>query len=59
MTIYVLGGKPSERLTICMVITGIGVMLLWRYLGLNDAIYEVAPGILAGLISYWVLQEKV
>ena len=59
MTVYALGGKPSERLAILMIFTGIAVMVLWRYLGLNDAVYEIAPGILSGLTTYWLLRNRI
>lgn len=52
LAVYALGGKPSERLAIVMVCSGLLVMLLWRYLGLNSIINEVASGILAGLLPY-------
>ena len=52
--VYVLGGKPSEKLAITMMCCGLGVMLLWRFLGLNDTIYEVAAGIVFGLLLYIV-----
>lgn len=52
LTVYALGGKPSERLAIAMMLIGMGAMLSWRYFELNDIIYEIAPGILAGLLVY-------
>lgn len=52
LTVYALGGKPSEKLALAMMFTGLGTMLLWRYFGLDDTIYEVAPGIVAGLLLY-------
>ena len=52
LTVYALGGKPSERLALTMMCSGLAVMLLWKYFGLSDVIYEVAPGILAGLLPY-------
>ena len=59
ITVYALDGKPSERLAILMIFTGIAVMVLWRYLGLNDAVYEIAPGILSGLTTYWLLRNRI
>ena len=52
LTVYALGGKPSEKLALAMMFTGLGTMLLWRYFGLGDTIYEIAPGIVAGLLLY-------
>lgn len=52
LTVYALGGKPSERLALAMMFIGLGTMLLWRYFGLGFIIYEVAPGMIAGLLPY-------
>ncbi|MCY4644822.1 MAG: sodium/proline symporter [Bacteriovoracales bacterium] len=56
LTIYALGGKPSEKLALTMMFSGLVTMLIWRYVGLGDIIYEVAPGILAGLLPYVVVR---
>ncbi|MCH2037093.1 MAG: sodium/proline symporter [Rickettsiales bacterium] len=52
LVVYALGGKPSEKTAITMVITGVITVILWRQLGLGSIIYEVAPGIIAGLLPY-------
>ena len=59
ITVYALGGKPSEKLAMFMMFIGLATMMLWRYLGLNDTIYEVAPGVLVGLSAYWFLRKRV
>ena len=58
LTVYALGGKPSEKMALTMMFSGLGTMLLWRYLGLSDIVYEVAPGILAGLLPYIILRLR-
>jgi len=45
-----LGGKPSQRLSILAVLTGLSVAMLWRYLGWHSSVYEGMAGIIAGLI---------
>jgi sodium/proline symporter len=45
-----LGQRPGTGLSVVAVLTGLGVALLWRYLGLHNALYEGLPGILAGLL---------
>lgn len=45
-----LGRRPSQRLSVVAVLAGLGVALLWRYLGLHLAVYEGLPGIVAGLL---------
>jgi len=50
--VYSLGQKPSEKLGITMVISGISASLIWRYFELNTLIYEVMPGIICGLLIF-------
>ena len=52
LTVYALGGKPSEKLALAMMFTGLSTTLLWRYFGFDHIVYEVAPGIVAGLLPY-------
>jgi len=52
--VLALGGHFSQRLGISMVLIGLGSMMLWRYLGYSDSVYEVMPGMLAGLATYGV-----
>lgn len=50
--VYAFGGRPAEGLAIGMLLVGIGVFMAWRWAGLSALIYEVAPAILAGLLTY-------
>ena len=59
ITVFSLGGKPSEKLTLLMVIFGLLTMILWRYFGFNSEVYEAAPGILVGFGTYWTLRKLV
>ncbi|PIQ81789.1 MAG: sodium:proline symporter [Candidatus Omnitrophica bacterium CG11_big_fil_rev_8_21_14_0_20_64_10] len=52
LLVYCFGGRPSERLAITMVLAGAGVVIGWSLAGLSPYIYEIAPGILAGLVVY-------
>ncbi|PIP01993.1 MAG: sodium/proline symporter [Zetaproteobacteria bacterium CG12_big_fil_rev_8_21_14_0_65_54_13] len=52
LTVYVMGGRPSERLALLMVTGGVAVFLLWRWSGLSATVYEVLPGMLAGLLIF-------
>jgi SSS family transporter len=54
LIVLALGGRFSERLGISMVLIGLGGMLSWRYFGFNDSVYEIMPGMLAGLATYGV-----
>jgi len=57
LTVYVFGGKPSEATAIAMMVIALAVMFLWRSMGLSSAVYEVGPGILAGLVTYLIANK--
>ena len=50
LTVLCLGWRPTESLSIVAIFLGLGVALMWRLLGWQDAVYEGMPGIGAGLI---------
>ncbi|MEX1147747.1 MAG: sodium/proline symporter [Sphingomonadales bacterium] len=52
MLVYALGGRPGETVALVMMVTGVATALIWRELGLHNAVYEGMPGILAGLAVY-------
>lgn len=54
LIIYALGKKASTPTMILMALTGLGVALLWRYVGWHNAVYEGMPGIIAGCLMYWI-----
>jgi sodium/proline symporter len=54
LIVYALQQKVSEKLAVTMMLGGPVVMLLWRYFELKGVIYEIAPGILAGLVIFIV-----
>lgn len=58
LIVYALGKKPSSATAIAMVIGGLSISLLWRYLGWHNAVYEGMPGILAGLIIFVIARYK-
>lgn len=51
--IYAIGKNMSEWGAITMVVTGAGTTLLWRQFELGSIMYEVGPGVLAGLGAYY------
>ena len=53
--IYALGKNASEITGICMVVTGLITTIVWRQLGLGASIYEVAPGMVSGLLVYLIM----
>ncbi len=54
LLVYSLGRKVSEITGIGMVLTGFTTTILWRQLGLGDYIYEIAPGLIAGITVYFI-----
>ena len=56
LLILILGEKPSEALSIIVVVTGLATMLIWQYFGLDKYVAEVAPGIFFGIAVYFLLK---
>ena len=48
--------KVSESLSLMMMIIPLITLLLWRYFGLSEFIYEVAPGIVSGILTFFVFK---
>ena len=53
-----LGRTPGERHSLVALVAGLGVALLWRYLGLHEAVYEGLPGIVTGLLVLLIPTKK-
>jgi len=56
ITIYALGQKMSQKMALTCMFTGFTVMMIWRHFNLGSAIYEAAPGIIAGALPYLIGQ---
>lgn len=56
LIVYCLGQQVSERLAIAMVLTGAATVIVWTQLGWSRFIYEIAPGILSGLLVFLIGQ---
>ena len=54
LIILCAGAKPSQFISITMLLVGLSVAVVWRYAGLNSILYEGLPGITAGL-GVWVV----
>lgn len=54
LIVFAFRQKVTEGLGITMMLGGIAAVLLWRHFGLGDVIYEIAPGIMAGLLIFVV-----
>jgi Na+/proline symporter len=52
--LYTLGKRVNEVVAILMIVNSILVTFLWRQFGLNASVYEAAPGILTGLLTYFL-----
>ena len=54
LIVYSLKQKITQFLSIMMMVIPLITLHLWRYFELNILIYEVAPGILSGIITFLV-----
>jgi len=52
--IHALGRRVAQSLAIVMIATGVATFLVWQQAGWGSSIYSVAPGIIAGLLSYLI-----
>jgi Na+/proline symporter len=48
------GQRPPQWLTLAMVAAGLSTALIWRAMGLSGHIYEALPGIMAGIIVFFM-----
>ena len=56
LIIYSLKQKISEFVSLIMMAIPFITLLLWRYYGLNELIYEVAPGITSGILIFIIFK---
>lgn len=56
LIVYAVGARVSESQAISMMLVGVFTALLWRYLEWHNSIYEGMPGILAGLLVFYVFR---
>jgi len=54
LTVYALGGRPSEGVCIAMLVVGVGSVWLWKQFSILADYYEGILGILLGLAVYGV-----
>ena len=48
--------KISEVLSLMMMVIPLITLLVWRHFGLNNFIYEVAPGIISGILTFFIFK---
>ncbi len=49
LIVLCLGGRPNQITSILAVVGGLGIALVWRYLGWHSAVYEGMAGIVGGI----------
>lgn len=54
LIVYAFKQDVTQKLALTMMAGGIGAMLLWRHFELNDITYDIAPGILAGFLIFFI-----
>ena len=52
LILFALRQPVRESVAILMMTGGLATTILWRFAGLNEYMYEIAPGILAGFFIY-------
>lgn len=52
MLVRVFRPPTSSPAMILAMLAGVGVVLLWRYLGYDQALSDVVPGLLATLVVH-------
>src|SRR5690606_33460967 len=52
LIVYCLKQPVSERMAITMVLTGAAIVIVWTQLGWSPILYEITPGIVAGLLVF-------
>jgi len=57
LIIYSFNLFISEKLAILVVLIGVSSALLWRFAGFSDVLYEVGPGLILGLATYFTLSK--
>ncbi|MCB0324227.1 MAG: hypothetical protein KDD69_11670, partial [Bdellovibrionales bacterium] len=60
LLLYVWNRRVRESTAIAMMLVGSITAILWKKFGLSNVIYEVAPGMLAGIATYavWELLRR-
>ncbi len=53
LTVYALGGRPSEKTVLLMIVFGVGAMLLWYKFELDNITYKALIGILFGFVPFF------
>jgi Na+/proline symporter len=54
-----LGKKPSQAASIIAILAGLVVALSWRYMGLQELVYEGLPGIATGLFILFMSRVAI
>lgn len=54
LLVYAIGIRLRESVSIAMLIVGVVVTIVWRQLGWGDFMYEIAPGMLSGILVYLI-----
>ena len=54
LIVYVRGHRPAEAHALLMMLVGVAMALAWRAIGLHEQIYEGFPGIVVGLLVFYV-----
>lgn len=56
--VHALGNRPTQRDCLVMMAVGFSTAMIWRFLGLNQFVYEGAPGILIPLAFFYATRRN-
>ncbi|WP_444886167.1 sodium/proline symporter [Microbulbifer sp. JMSA008] len=54
LLVLCLGERPSQAISVTAVIAGFMAAIIWRMLGLHGLLYEGLPGIIVGLMVFYL-----
>ncbi|CBW25796.1 high affinity proline permease [Halobacteriovorax marinus SJ] len=57
LLLFAIGKRLTEASAIAVVLSGVIVTVIWRAIGLGGTMFEVAPGMIAGFLTYFVLSK--
>ena len=53
--LYIMGKTPTQVHAVLIMIIGMVASYAWEYAGMSGDIYNVLPGLVAGMLSYYLL----
>ena len=58
LLLYAIGNRVTEKVGIIVILSGVFSAFIWKFLGFSGIMFEATPGILTGLIVYYLIRKK-